>query len=109
MGTAMIAPRPVPDVTDDASDEAEPLYRIEHRLGDAVSVVGYSDDPFARFRALSSHAIRLLDAGAAGAVHLVDQRSGDVLARRALLPEARPAAHAARATASRGKRREAGA
>ena len=64
-----------------------PAYRIEHRRGDAVAVVGYSDDPFAQYTALPLLAIRLLDAGARGVLLLVEQTTGDILARRTLHPD----------------------
>jgi len=61
-------------------------YRIEHRSGDAVAVLGYSDDPFAPYTALPPIAMRLIDLGATGVILLVAQATGDVLARRALYP-----------------------
>ena len=69
-----------------------PTYRIEHRCGDAVAVLGYSDDPRARYTALTPLAVQLLDAGATGVLLLVEQTTGDVLARWALLPPGADAA-----------------
>ena len=63
-----------------------PAHRIEHCRGDAVAVVGYTDDPFAQYTALPPLAARLLDADTSG-VLLVEQTTGDILARRALHPD----------------------
>ena len=65
-----------------------PAYRVEHRLGDAVAVLAHSDDPLARYTVLTPLAVRLLDARAAGMLGLVEQATGDVLARWALGPGA---------------------
>ena len=71
-----------------AANAARPsTYRIEHRRGDAVVVVAYSDDPLAPYTELGPHAMRLIDAGASGVLLLVEQATGDVLGRRALLTE----------------------
>ena len=78
-----------PDGQSAAAAAGLATYRIEHHRGDAAVVVGHSDDPMAPFTALPPHAMRLLDAGATGALLLVDEATGDVLARRALLPETR--------------------
>ncbi len=59
-------------------------YRIEHRCGDAAAVLGYTDDPLAQHSVLAPLAVRLVDAGATGALLLIEEASGDVLARRAL-------------------------
>ena len=83
---AALAPGPVDVVA------GRPTYRIEHRRGDAVAVLGYSDDPRARYTALTPLAVQLLDAGATGVLLLVEQTTGDVLARRALLPPGADAA-----------------
>ena len=64
-----------------------PAHRIEHCRGDAVAVVGYSDDPVAQYTALPPLAVRLLDAGTSGVLLLVEQTTGDILARRALHPD----------------------
>ena len=64
-----------------------PAYRIEHRLGDAVAVVGFSDDLFSQYTALPPLAVRLLDVGASGVLLLVEQATGEVFARRALHPD----------------------
>ena len=75
-------------------------YRIEHRRGDAVVVVAYSDDPLAPYTELGPHAMRLLDAGATGVLLLVEQATGDLLGRRALLADGAAGRDAAPAPAA---------
>ncbi|MDP9364264.1 MAG: hypothetical protein M3Q10_08580 [Chloroflexota bacterium] len=67
-------------------DGRRATYRVEHRRGDAVAVLGETDDPLARYTVLGSLAARLIDAGAEGMLLLVEQETGDVVARRALHP-----------------------
>ena len=64
-----------------------PAYRIEHRRGDAAVVLGRTDDPLAQHSVLAPLAVQLVDAGATGVLLLIEEASGDVLARRALHPD----------------------
>jgi hypothetical protein len=61
-----------------------PTYRIEHRTGDAVAVLGYTTATHARQADLSEHASRLMAAGATGELVLVDEATGKDVARRRL-------------------------
>ena len=70
----------------DPSDGGRAAYRVEHRRGDAVAVLGETDDPLARHTLLGPLAVRLLDVGAEGSLLLVEQETGEVIARRALHP-----------------------
>lgn len=65
---------------------AAPRFRIELRR-----VLGYSEDPEARVAALEPYAHQLLDGGVDGELLLVEQATGEVVARRAVwVPGSRP-------------------
>lgn len=63
------------------------VYRIEHRTEVAVATVGHSSAADAGQAELSSHAARLIARGATGELVLVDQATGQDVARRRLLPD----------------------
>jgi hypothetical protein len=69
-----------------------PSYRIEHRTGDDVTVLGHTTATRARQADLSEHASRLMATGATGELVLVDDVTGEDVARRRLLssPDADP-------------------
>jgi hypothetical protein len=62
-------------------------YRIEHRTGGDVVVVGYSDAADARQAELSECAADLTISGATGELVLVDVAHREDVARRYLRPE----------------------
>ncbi|MEA2598205.1 MAG: hypothetical protein QOF01_4674 [Thermomicrobiales bacterium] len=62
-----------------------PTYRIEHRSADAVVVLGHTTAAHARQADLSEHASRLMATGATGELVLVDEATGEDVARRRLL------------------------
>ncbi len=68
----------------DGSERSSSAYRIEHRRGDAVAVLAHTDDPLAQHSVLAPLAVQLVDVGATGVLVLIEEASGDVLARRAL-------------------------
>ena len=70
----------------DPIDGGRAAYRVEHRRGDAVVVLAETDDPLARYTVLGTWAARLLDVGGEGSLLLVEQETGEVIARRALHP-----------------------
>jgi hypothetical protein len=61
-------------------------YRVEHRTGDETTVVARTSDVHARQAELSQHAARLIAAGATGELVLVDEATGEDVARRYLTP-----------------------
>ena len=61
-------------------------YRVEHRTADGTAVVARTSDVHARQEELSQHAARLMRAGATGDLVLVDEATGEEVARRTLLP-----------------------
>ena len=60
------------------------FYRVEHRTEDSVEVVAYTSDVYASQQGLSRYAADLFMAGATGEVVLVDETTGDEVARRLL-------------------------
>jgi hypothetical protein len=62
-----------------------PTYRIEHRSGDTVAVLGRTTALHARQSDLSEHASRLMATGATGELVLIDEATGEDVARRRLL------------------------
>ena len=63
-------------------------YRIEHRIGNRVEVLGYADGWSSTM--LAPFAVRLLADHATGELLLVEQATGTVVARRYLWPEENP-------------------
>ena len=61
-------------------------YRVEHRTADGTAVVARTSDVYARQEELSQHAARLMRQGATGELVLVDEATGEDVARRTLLP-----------------------
>jgi len=59
-------------------------YRVEHRTGDTVTIVAYTSDVHASQQELSHHAARLSETGATGELVLVDETTGEDVARRYL-------------------------
>jgi hypothetical protein len=80
-----------------AADEAppgdpggRPGYRVEHRVGDAVALVGYVLDGPAHHATLAPFIPGVLDAiGGEGELVLVDEATGAAVARRRLAPPVR--------------------
>jgi hypothetical protein len=72
-------------ISDHQTQSAGPAYRIEHRSGDAITVLGHTTAGHARQSDLSEHASRLMATGATGELVLVDESSGEDVARRRLL------------------------
>lgn len=72
-------------ISDHQTQSPGPTYRIEHRTGDAVTVLGHTTASHARQSDLSEHASRLMAAGATGELVLVDEATGEDVARRRLL------------------------
>lgn len=62
-------------------------YRIEHQTEDGTTVLGHTDAPAAGQMELSARAMRLIAEGATGELVLVDEKSGEEVARRSLAPE----------------------
>jgi hypothetical protein len=65
-----------------------PTYRLEHRTGDGVAVLGRTTSARARQADLSEQAARLMAVGATGELVLVDEATGEDVARRRLLSAA---------------------
>jgi hypothetical protein len=63
-------------------------YRVEHRAAGVTTVLGHTEHVHARQAELSRHAARLIAAGAAGELVLVDEATGEEVARRSLRPAA---------------------
>lgn len=62
-----------------------PTYRIEHRTGETVTVLGRTAAVHARQSDLSEQAARLMATGATGELVLVNETTGEDVARRRLL------------------------
>jgi hypothetical protein len=62
-------------------------YRIEHRTAGTTTVVAHTSDVHASQEELSQHAARLIAAGARGELVLVDEATGEDVARRHLRPD----------------------
>jgi hypothetical protein len=62
-----------------------PTYRIEHRDGEFVTILGRTTAAHARQADLSEHAARLMATGATGELVLIDEATGEDVARRHLL------------------------
>ena len=60
-------------------------YRVEHRTAEGTTVVARTSDVYARQEELSQHAARLMRHGATGELVLVDEATGQDVARRTLL------------------------
>jgi hypothetical protein len=73
-------------IHDHQTGSAEPSYRIEHRTGGTISVLGFTTAHHARESEISTHAQRLMAAGATGELVLVDEATGEDVARRRLSP-----------------------
>lgn len=69
---------------------AQAAYRLEHRAGGTVAIVGRTSSADARQAELSRVAERLIANGATGELVLVEEATGREVARRRLLPEPRP-------------------
>jgi hypothetical protein len=67
-----------------------PQYRLEHRTETGTVVVAYSSDVRARQAELSQYAAELVRQGATGVLVLVDQATGEDVARRTLVPDDEP-------------------
>lgn len=74
-------------IAQSAHEESMARYRIEHRTADATNVIAYSSDPMARQSELSQFAAGLVRDGLSGDIVLVDDESGEELARRSLVPD----------------------
>ena len=61
-----------------------PRYRVEHRRDGRVALVAPADDPLGPLYALGRQAAGLAARGAPGEVVLVDEATGEVVARRRL-------------------------
>jgi hypothetical protein len=59
-------------------------YRVEHRTDGTVDIVAHTSDVHASQEELSHHAARLAAAGATGELVLVDETTGEDVARRHL-------------------------
>ncbi len=59
-------------------------YRVEHRTDDTVEIVAHTSDVHASQEELSHHAARLSATGATGELVLVDETTGEDVARRYL-------------------------
>jgi hypothetical protein len=71
-------------ISDHQTHAAGPTYRIELRTGDAVTILGHTTASHARQADLSEHASRLMADGATGELVLVDEATGEDVARRRL-------------------------
>lgn len=71
------------------AESAEPVYRVEHATDDAVHGLGLLIDGVRHHRALDPFLSRLLHAGEAGELRLVDTATGEVAARRRVRPRSR--------------------
>jgi hypothetical protein len=63
------------------------VLRIEHRTEGETHLLGHTDAPAAAQAALSARAMQLIASGATGELVLVDEATGEVVARRSLQPE----------------------
>lgn len=64
------------------------IYRIEHHTDDGIEIIGHTDSPAAGQADLSARAMRLIADGAMGELLLVDEASGEPVARRSLAHDA---------------------
>jgi hypothetical protein len=62
-------------------------YRIEHQTDDGVTILGHTDAPAAGQVDLSRQAMRLIAEGATGELVLIDEASGEAVARRSLIDQ----------------------
>lgn len=62
-------------------------YRIEHHTEDGATILGHTDAPAAGQVELSARAMRLIAEGATGELLLIDEATGEQVARRSLVPE----------------------
>ena len=62
-------------------------YRVEHRTEGEVTIVARTSDVHARQEEMSQHAAHLIAAGATGELVLVEEATGEDVARRYLQPE----------------------
>jgi len=60
------------------------MFRIEHQTGNEVRILGHTDAPASGQAALSALAMQLIGAGESGELVLVDEQSGEEVARRSL-------------------------
>ena len=86
-------------IRDHQSQTDGPTYRIEHRNDETVVILGRTTAAHARQADLSEHAARLMAAGATGELVLIDEATGEDVARRHLLSATdddpnRPSEHA---------------
>jgi len=65
-------------------------YRIEHQSDDETTVLGRTDAPAAGQAELSARAMQLIGEGARGELVLVDEATGEEVARRSLQPASDP-------------------
>ena len=65
-------------------------YRIEHQSDDGTTVLGRTDAPAAGQAELSARAMQLIGEGARGELVLVDESTGEEVARRSLQPASGP-------------------
>jgi hypothetical protein len=62
-------------------------YRIEHQHDEGTTILGRTDAPAAGQAELSARAMQLIADGAHGELVLVDEATGEEVARRSLQPE----------------------
>jgi hypothetical protein len=62
-------------------------YRIEHRDDEGTTILGRTDAPAAGQAELSARAMQLIADGARGELVLVDEATGEEVARRSLQPD----------------------
>ena len=62
-------------------------YRIEHHSEDGITILGRTDAPAAGQAELSARAMQLIADGAHGELVLVDEVTGEEVARRSLQPD----------------------
>jgi len=63
------------------------IYRVEHRTTDTVTIIAHTSDVHASQEELSQHAAHLIATGATGELVLVDETTGEEVARRHLQDE----------------------
>jgi hypothetical protein len=68
-------------------------YRIEHQSDDGTTILGRTDAPAAGQAELSARAMRMISEGATGELVLVDESTGEEVARRSLQPDPGPDLH----------------
>ncbi|HEY7032247.1 MAG TPA: hypothetical protein VH482_12995 [Thermomicrobiales bacterium] len=62
-------------------------FRVEHRTAGTATVIAHTSDVHASQEELSQHAARLIAEGAMGELVLVEEATGEDVARRYLRPE----------------------